>query len=397
MPRNDTFCCLFGRGPATVIGAPANFDLCASIVKGSEIRLATAFAHASGWKLVEQAFSRSNARTHLLTGLDFCQTDPKVLKAWVALAGGGRASARLYIGPAATFHPKVLIIVGSGDRFAIVGSANLSAGGFRDNVECSLFVTQKRLLNDLQTWFDSVFADENQTHALTSTDIKDYEPRFKRARKHMAAVRKTQQEVQSKIGREHHAKLLRWREAITAAKEYFRSAEFRKCYPKPKKVAVRRIKKLLRYPGFRFSRADWDGFYAEWDLGRLRQAWKESAWQQHERFQEGFRQLINDQIPAEERLSALLDRDGRYRTVGIGVNIVSKVLATHNPKSWPVYNSPVETTLKAFGYNLRRGLGHSGRYLAFREMIRKFMLESGAPDMLALDCFFFWYSKLRQV
>ncbi len=110
---------------------------------------------------------------------------------------------------------------------------------------------------------------------------------------------------------------------------------------------------------------------------------------------DGFRQLIDDGLTTEERLSAVLDSGGKYRVKGVGLNMLSKVLAVHRPKMWPVYNSPVAETLKALEYTLPRGMSATAKYLAFAEMMRKFMRESGAPDMLALDCFFYWYSRLR--
>src|SRR5579871_2387015 len=149
--------CLFGDGPAVVAGIPASFDLCRSIEKASEIRLATAFAHWSGWELIENAIWKSEAKLRLLTGLNFCRTEPSVLKAWLELVREGRGAARIYIGDANTFHPKVLLISNADRRFAIVGSANLSVGGFRTNVECSVFVNDRKLLDELEGWFDTAF------------------------------------------------------------------------------------------------------------------------------------------------------------------------------------------------------------------------------------------------
>jgi HKD family nuclease len=386
---------MFGDGTAVVVGLPPEMDLCTSIENSSEIRLATAFAHRSGWEMIERSVRRAKGKSKLLTGLDFCQTEPAVLKDWLKLVKERRALARLYIGSATTFHPKVMILFGQHYRFAIVGSGNLSAGGFRDNVECSVFVNDKGLVDDLQHWFDAVFTDEDATRTLTNPDIQEYEPKFKKARRHSAAIRKAQQQVQAKLAEQHSGELRRWRQALAAAKKYFKSDQFANWYPGEKKAAAKKIKTSLAYPVFNFSLAGWDEFYGIWDLGRLRQAWKSPAWKQHVKVQQGFRQLIDENIPVEERLSAVLDHDGKHKVTGVGLNIISKVLAVHKPKLWPVFNSPIEETLKAFEYHLPRGMRPSSKYLAFSEMMRKFMVESGAPDMLALDCFFYWYSKIR--
>src|SRR5713226_8300301 len=94
--------CLFGDGTAVVIGLPPEVDLCASIENSSEIRLATAFAHWSGWEMIERAVRKAKGKSKLLTGLDFCQTEPAVLKDWLELVKERRAVARLYIGNATT-------------------------------------------------------------------------------------------------------------------------------------------------------------------------------------------------------------------------------------------------------------------------------------------------------
>jgi len=62
---------------------------------------------------------------------------------------------------------------------------------------------------------------------------------------------------------------------------------------------------------------------------------------------------------------------------GFGVATVSKILASHDPKTWPVYNNRVAAVLDDFGYKAERGAGPAGRYLACK-----------AKDTLALDAFF---------
>jgi hypothetical protein len=251
------------------------------------------------------------------------------------------------------------------------------------------------VLDELQSWFDNMFGDETETKDLTNLDIVEYEPKYKKARRHISVLRESQRQVESKIAQRHSSELLRWKEAITAAKEYFKSPHYKNWYPDDKKAAAKKIRAALVYPTFHFSRDGWDNFYSIGDLGWPRQLWKNVAWKHRQKIQNGFRQLINDNLPAEERLSAVLDSGGKYRVHGVGPNIVSRVLVVDRPKVWPVYNKPIAETLKAFEYKLTRGMSDSSKYLAFAEMMRNFMRESGAPDMLALDCFFYWYSTPR--
>ena len=184
---------------AVVMGLPPEFDLPRIIESSAEIRLATAFAHWSGWRLIKDAIRNSNAALKLLTGLDFCQTDPKVLKDWLSLGEDHRAFGRIYIGDAPTFHPKILIVSGPTRRFAVVGSANLSEGGFRNNVECSIFLEDKKILDDLESWFDALFGNESVTKALSSQDVLEYESIFNTALDTVAFHRATQKQIKSKL------------------------------------------------------------------------------------------------------------------------------------------------------------------------------------------------------
>lgn len=81
---------------------------------------------------------------------------------------------------------------------------------------------------------------------------------------------------------------------------------------------------------------------------------------------------------------------------GFGLNAASKILASHDAKKWPVYNSPVETVLEYFEYRAPVGVSVGEKYRAFAELMSQFRKESDAPDMIALDCFFydFWDRRL---
>src|SRR5690349_16956723 len=105
-----SFTGLLGRGNAHIIGLPTAFNLGRAVASATEIRLATAFAHWSGWKHLEPLLRKSSASLKLLTGLSFCQTEPRVLRRWSTLAKGGRAEARLFLRSGVTFHPKVLLV-----------------------------------------------------------------------------------------------------------------------------------------------------------------------------------------------------------------------------------------------------------------------------------------------
>src|SRR5215831_14585436 len=100
---------LFPQGRAVVIGTPPGFNIGSELRRASAIRLATAFAHMNGWQLLAQDVVVSKGDVYLLTGLDFLQTEPKLLYEWLRLTADARFHPRLLTDPKTVFHPKVLI------------------------------------------------------------------------------------------------------------------------------------------------------------------------------------------------------------------------------------------------------------------------------------------------
>jgi len=147
---------LIGEGSAIVVGLPSGFALKEVLKKAEKVRLATAFAHRSGWKHFHQGIKEGTASVFLLilTGLECCQTEPLLLKDWLQLQSEQpkRIEAKL-ASPKTFFHPKVLL-VGFANQlhdFAIVGSGNLSQGGIGGNTECSVYVQDGDLLKHLSS------------------------------------------------------------------------------------------------------------------------------------------------------------------------------------------------------------------------------------------------------
>jgi hypothetical protein len=74
---------------------------------------------------------------------------------------------------------------------------------------------------------------------------------------------------------------------------------------------------------------------------------------------------------------------------GMGINVASKILAASNPNRYAVWNNPVRAALLSFGYVVPRGGTIGSKYAAYAEAMKDFQHRTGAPDMLALDCYFF--------
>jgi HKD family nuclease len=374
---------LFPDSNAVVIGLPPNFDICKELVSARTIRLATAFAHKSGWVMLSDSISRSPATKYLFTGPSFFQTEPYVLSAWLNLCKQGKAHAAMYSGGVMTFHPKVLIVEGS-KSFAIVGSGNLSQGGLRDNVECGVYIKDSATVGEL--WFDELFRDATP---LTDEGVVDYKRKWDKLQAAAKKLRIEQAEAENEFVEKNKATLKNWNTAVAIAKRYFASPDFSRSYDGLVQ-ASRLIETALDYPNFRFDAAGWKSFYAVWALGHLIPIYRDSIFKEKRRLQSGLRKLVSEDT--RSGLHDLLASNGRYHIPRFGLNAISKILAVHAPKKWTVYNGPVEKVLRSFGYVPPRGGTTADKYFAFTDMMDRFKKETGAEDAYALDAFFLHYS-----
>lgn len=378
---------LLGLGSSLVVSLPRGFDLKCELLGAHSIKLATAFAHWTGWKHLEPHIGKTSASVKLLTGLCFCQTGPDVLYDWLKHAQSGRVQARLFTDAKTTFHPKVWLVRNSRRAFVVVGSGNLSQGGLLQNVECGLYSDDKRVYSRVDDWFERLFGDDALTADLTGPDIRRYRKRFDAAKKARKQVEKLQKQAEEDIGERHNAGMRRWKHAVTLARKFFKSKKFKVHYAAQRPRDAKEIKDALNYPTFDFDRNGLGAFYKIQALGHLIEIGKPQAWKQRSKLHAGLRHLVDDSKPVEARLDAVLD--GKYRVDRVGPAFFTKILAVHDAKNLPVWNNVVEQAMKDFGYEKARGASQGEQYLEFAKLMRKFREESGVRSMLDLDAFFY--------
>jgi len=382
LQKSDTF---------LVVDAPASFDLLKALKEARRIWVASAFAHKSGWIQIRDAILASNAKTTLISGLDFCQTEPWVLRDWIGKVFSKLdADAYLYVGPE-TFHPKIFVVKSPVHSFALVGSGNLSAGGLGKNVECFAYISKSKAICEVEYWLETVVADRERCVVLSSEDIHAYEKKWKAAAKSRKFIQKQSRDASIKIATVHKARLEHWRRAVSEAKAYFKSSHFD--WHAEQKKAARYILKILHHPHYDFDRDEWSEFYKIWNMGHLIPIYKYRVYKQRRKLIKGLCLLADKTKPVAQRVDAILESSSPMHVTHLGINAVTKILASIEPKRWPVWNNPVKRSLSGFGYKSPRGASPGQKYAAFAEIMSDFKSDTEAPDMLALDCFFFWKDK----
>ncbi len=381
---------ILGDGNACVVDLPNDFDLAKALKGAAEIRLATAFAHRSGWKNLSAAMS-PRPSVSLLTGLDCFQTEPSVLKDWLDLksAAPDRVKAKL-ASDQTFFHPKVLIVTSGPPLpdFAVVGSGNLSWGGLRTNTECSIYTENPNTLAELQEWFDHQFAV-----AVTLTDaiIDEYEKDYKKNRSRRAKLDQEQRRVGKKLVAIGQASMLYWKRGVREAEKYFQSDIFGHDY-QVRSDGANQIRIVLNTPDFNFEKKGWAQFYSIKALGRLDPRHRDRVFAKAGRLRKGLRSMLKN---GRSALPSVLNHGGRLAVPGLGLNTISKILVAHDPNAWAVYNARVARVLREFGYGAPRGAGAAERYLAYTDAMAQFRKGFGGRqiDSLALDAFFYHWSK----
>lgn len=98
-------------------------------------RIWLAYAWASGVDSEHLRSIDTSKLKRVALGVDFCQTDPDVIR---KLQGTG--ALRIIKVPNTVFHPKLLVAKGREGWRAIIGSSNLTTGGFARNVEANVLI-----------------------------------------------------------------------------------------------------------------------------------------------------------------------------------------------------------------------------------------------------------------
>jgi len=144
-----------------------------------------AFLKESGLKLLIETFREiilRGANVQFVIGLDFYQTEPTALLQLHRICSGSK-SAKLFLCSQSkeTFHPKIYYWRKNGGGYgAIIGSANLTIGGLRDNFELSSHVHSTKaspFSSRVELYFKSIIKDP-RINLASAVTIDQYKRQF---------------------------------------------------------------------------------------------------------------------------------------------------------------------------------------------------------------------------
>jgi len=356
------------------------------LLKGAEeLWVVVGLLRLNGLKLLLASIPEKT-RVHFMIGVDM-PSEPSALKAIYTLSKKRNYNAKVFRGKA-FYHPKLYLVKKSKKYSYYIGSANCTEAAFERNIELGVIGEASNPI-DLTKWIKEV---DKYCDDITLTFIKDYEKRYK-LRKRLADqdFRLTAKDKKSVVkGKKEES--INFNELINDLKRARKKEnEYSKVLAN-RNLAVNEIRQHLDYSR-KFEKIDLDAFFRVHSLGHLIPIYKPNIQKNINKFQAMLRHLCDEKIPIEVRFENAVR--GKYKIVGVGSNVVSKILSAHRPKDYFVQNKESMKAIHEYKLVAPRGLSLGEKYRYYCDQLRIVLKESRIANFPTLDHYFFHLDRLQ--
>lgn len=367
-----------------------------------EIRILTAFLKSSGLDLISGALKLAidrGATVKVIVGLDFHTTDPKALRKLYELMGSNekeKVCLMICVAANETFHPKLYFWKSKESANIVVGSANLTGGGLRTNIELSILHTvplSSALENQVFAFFDdTVESHKDRIKKATDLVLSQYEREWKIF---SDAKYKAEAEARAIIAKEF---LLDYRKIPRYLDKYLgdsneQNAWKAKC--KKYKRARTLLDKLLRKP--RVLKREFQLEYERliegddhlWSSGGLSRQ-KRGIINGRNKFLAILR-AIKDSVGDTASIARSLGeiKEQAKEINGLGWNVITEILNTYAPKKFGVFNRNSTASLEYLGIEKFKNPSQANvdKYLRFNRIVTELAKEFTFTDLSQVDHF----------
>nr|WP_294945711.1 restriction endonuclease PLD domain-containing protein [uncultured Mucilaginibacter sp.] len=154
-----------------------------------EAWIAVALLNDDGFAILDQRLGEDVIQ-HYLIGIDL-PTTVSALRIIQSRLSASKFEAKIFKRTNITYHPKVYLFRFADNTYdAIVGSANMTLGGFTKNIEFNVLIEEHDKCLDIQQWFEELYSD---AFPVDDENIKRYEQRWQDYRPSSSALGKMQQ------------------------------------------------------------------------------------------------------------------------------------------------------------------------------------------------------------
>lgn len=377
--------------------------------ESDEINIAVAFLRQTGLELLKPellAAIERNASITLIAGLDYGLTDSHSLN-FLYKQFEKHPRTNLYLAQPSntTFHTK-LYCFKTGKRVTIVcGSANFTAGGLRDNEEFSFALettVSDPLYHEVKQYFQRLL-DSESVFPADMLSLKKYESFFNRQKKtrnthirRKPSEQNSLEEINTNLIKKLFAKYMNDREEAEDLRQK------KENYPKARKVldiiAADDDLNKEKFTEYYTRLVSGKGIKGLWHSGSLHRL-KEEVFPQYKKFQKLVRFIKeNHQKSAEFVFEGAMGIASEI--YGLGVNVVTEIMTTYNPREFSALNNNPLKSLKKLGISLKSKDAFNGQdYQEFCNLLKDLTRLLELNSQLEIDHFFnyiYWLEKQVQ-
>lgn len=365
----------------------------------NEIDIAVMFAKQNGFRLVEgyliEALQK-NSKVRILLGKDFLLTDVEVLRKLHRLSKNySNLVVRIYLSEKNfAFHPKFYAFRSKKSTSLILGSSNISKGGFSKNIEANIILRNKSVIKRSKLFFENLFLKTEEGGNSIDLDysfIKDYERAHKNFKKMAKKSNYILSDFLDNIKKKTAVRIKDRKKLIKDACKFVKTQKYRD-EKKRRDELIRTWRKKLDVPGFKsISQDDWHSLYSEGSLGRLRAKWRDKLWNSRGKLLRRLRCVCNDSVPIEERIDEVLNKENKLE--GLEIATITKILTIHNPNKYGVSNDRVKDFMKKYGATYPRGISKGRKYRLWLDFVQQIVDKCGYMNFADVDYFIWEFSN----
>ncbi len=380
----------------------------AGIKAATRIVIHVAFLKSSGLVFLESAIRKAiedGTMIEIVVGLDSYITEPKALRTiYDMVANRENATLLLAKQDKAMFHPKLYYWEKDGRATALVGSANLTSGGFKANLELSVMTEAEAadpFLSEVQDYIDHVKASERVSKA-TLLALSQYERRHsifdkkRRAAEKEAAAETPSLEFDEK---KLEGYLAEYRQNKNEQDDLnAKRANYQHAQKILDSLTSESVKNKAQFLEIYEQLVGAEGKRGLWHSGGLFRLKYEVA----ACYDEFLSLLAVIKTKMAETPDVVMEAGLKYirKIDGMGLNVLTEIMNTYAPKKFSVLNRNPVTSLVRLGFENFGSLekhGFSGRkYSKFNNLILELAQLCRFSDLSQVDHFLnfvYWRTK----
>lgn len=376
------------------------------IKKSKTISIAVAFLKSSGLELIRKELiktTKRGAKINIIAGLDFGMSDAEALKELLDMKEEhNNMKLQFAIGEKGVFHPKMYMFVKGRNATIIIGSANLTKSGLVANTELLVRIdckTNMKIYKDAANQFASILKQKDVFDA-SYLSLERYKP-FNSAQKEVRNKKIFQKPKSKSNGILDN---LNMNELLSAYNEYKKEYKnripekvnnYEKAKHKLNRIASLKNITSSKVTPFYASLVGGAGYGHLWDSRGINRSINRVI-KYPVKLQNLVRYIKSNNHKTADVVFATAMQLGR-KIPGVGINIVTEMLASYDPQKYCVVNnSPIEA-LKLFGCKIRSKNSFDGEYYYhFCKLMYEIQKCLNVKSLLTVDGFFnyiFYLSK----